>query len=207
VQTFFGQGEGVSSDADFRTFRCKKLRIFRNLWWLSRCGHFTDRWWGSQFFCYFKWMSYMDGPLSVLLRSWRNTWCKTWIALLEFQCIYEKYFVTKYKILHPCFWNCGFGNLALIFTWEFTFICLYSSSKRNTMTELDIDEMGMLSLHPDSAFRRISAEMPPDRRNSPVFTDRPRLTSSPSSQDTELIYQRFLEGKSFAIFILSASRI
>jgi len=32
VWTFFGQGGGGSSDADVRTFLCKKPRIFRNLW-------------------------------------------------------------------------------------------------------------------------------------------------------------------------------
>jgi len=31
MRTFFGKG--VSSDADIRTFSCKKLCFFRNLWW------------------------------------------------------------------------------------------------------------------------------------------------------------------------------
>ena len=71
------------------------------------------------------------------------------------------------------------------------------------MTELDIDEMGMLSLHPDDAFRRTSSEMSPDRRKSPVFTDQPRLLSTPSLQDTDLIYQRFLEGEKLCTVFLA----
>ena len=62
------------------------------------------------------------------------------------------------------------------------------------LADLSVDEMGMLSLHPDDAFRRKSAETSPARRLSPVFGDQSRLSSSSFSQDTELIYQRFLEG-------------
>jgi len=32
VRTFFGKGEGGSSDVDVRTFCCKNHRVFRNLW-------------------------------------------------------------------------------------------------------------------------------------------------------------------------------
>jgi len=32
VRTFCGQAGGGSSDTDVRTFWCKKLRIFQNLW-------------------------------------------------------------------------------------------------------------------------------------------------------------------------------
>jgi len=39
------KGKGVSSDADVRTFWCKNLRIFRNLWYVR-----TDKGGGGQFF-------------------------------------------------------------------------------------------------------------------------------------------------------------
>jgi len=37
-RTFFGQGEGDSSDADFRTYCCKKLKIFLNYGVFARQG-------------------------------------------------------------------------------------------------------------------------------------------------------------------------
>jgi len=38
VRTFFGQGGWGSSDADVRTFCCKRLRIFWNLWYVRTQG-------------------------------------------------------------------------------------------------------------------------------------------------------------------------
>jgi len=61
---------GGYSNADIRTFWCKKHRIFRNLWFvhmdkgggvLSQCGHFADKGEGSIFRDIVQ-TSFMDGP-------------------------------------------------------------------------------------------------------------------------------------------------
>jgi len=62
--------KGSSSVVDVRTFWCKKLQIFRNLWCvrtdkvgggLSKYGHFADKGMGVNF-CDFVRTSFMDGP-------------------------------------------------------------------------------------------------------------------------------------------------
>jgi len=66
---FADKGRRGSSDADVRTFWCKELRVFRNLWWvptrtrgmgLSQCGNLADK--GVNFlqFC-----ADVDGPLKL----------------------------------------------------------------------------------------------------------------------------------------------
>ena len=65
------------------------------------------------------------------------------------------------------------------------------------MSDVDIDEMSSLSLHPDDALRKKSSEISPDRKISHNCGDRSRTSSkdSTSFQDPELVYQRFLEGE------------
>jgi len=69
----FDKEEGGSSDADVRTYWCKKLRIFRNLWCvrtdkkgggLNQCGYFPEK--RRINFCDFEWTYFMDGPYSIL---------------------------------------------------------------------------------------------------------------------------------------------
>jgi len=54
VRTFYGQGG--SSNADVRTFLCKRPRIFWNLW----CAR-TDKGGRGSIFRDFVWTSFMDG--------------------------------------------------------------------------------------------------------------------------------------------------
>jgi len=71
VRTFFGQGgEGGSLDADVRTFWCKTLRIFRNLWCVrtdrggGRVNADILRTRGGIIFRDFVRAFFMDGPLT-----------------------------------------------------------------------------------------------------------------------------------------------
>jgi len=70
---FTDKGRKGSSDADFRTIWCKKLRTFRNLWCVRSdkggrgvdpvqtfCGRGKER---GSIFRYFVRTSFMDGPL------------------------------------------------------------------------------------------------------------------------------------------------
>jgi len=69
--------KGGSSDADIRTFWCKKHRIFRNLWcictdkgggMLNQCGHFADKGEG-QFFAILCGRPLKDVLLSLFLND------------------------------------------------------------------------------------------------------------------------------------------
>jgi len=69
VRTFFGQGREGSSDADVRTFWCKKLRIVRNLWCVGTDKGVEPMWTfieqgvRGSIFCDIVRKFFMDGPL------------------------------------------------------------------------------------------------------------------------------------------------